>query len=86
MKEYEIHTTATYSTDGGTTEGSDFAEYVTAKNLVEAKRLLRAELQAAGYKNIKLDVIEASENSLQQRSAAYCFIFMHQGQTWREGA
>lgn len=31
MKEYEIHTTATYTTDGGTTEGSYFAEYVTAK-------------------------------------------------------
>ena len=59
MKEYEIHTTATYSTDDGTTEGSYFVEYVTAKNMVEAKRTLRAELQAAGYKNIKLDVIEA---------------------------
>ena len=58
MKEYEIHTTATYSTDGGTTEGSYFVEYVTAKNMVEAKRILRAELQAAGYKNIKLYVIE----------------------------
>ena len=31
MKEYEIHTTATYTTDGGTTEGSYFVEYVTAK-------------------------------------------------------
>ena len=59
MKEYEIHTTATHSTDGGTTEGSYFVEYVTAKNMVEAKRILRAELKAAGYKNIKLDVIEA---------------------------
>ena len=59
LKEYEIHTTATYSTDGGTTEGSYFVEYVPAKNMVEAKRILRAELQAAGYKNIKLDVIEA---------------------------
>ena len=48
-----------HSTDGGTTEGSYFVEYVTAKNMVEAKRILRAELQAAGYKNIKLDVIEA---------------------------
>lgn len=59
MKEYEIHTTATYITDGGTTEGSYFVEYVTAKNLVEAKRILRAELKAAGYKNIKLDAIKA---------------------------
>ena len=59
MKEYEIHTTATYSTDGGTTEGSYFVEYATAKNMAEAKRILRAELQAAGYKKIKLDVIEA---------------------------
>lgn len=59
MKEYEIHTTATYTTDGGTTEGSYFVEYVTAKNLVKAKRILRAELKATGYKNIKLDAIEA---------------------------
>lgn len=59
MKEYEIHTTATYSTDGGTTEGSYFVKYVTAKNMVEAKRILRAELKTAGYKNIKLDAIDA---------------------------
>lgn len=59
MKEYEIHTTATHTTDGGATEGSYFVEYVTAKNLVETKRILRAELKAAGYKNIKLDAIKA---------------------------
>lgn len=59
MKEYEIYTTATYSTDGGTTEGSYFVEYATAKNMAEAKRILRAELKTVGYKNIKLDVIEA---------------------------
>lgn len=50
---------ATHSTDGGTTEGSYFAEYATAKNMAEAKRILRAELKTFGYKNIKLDVIEA---------------------------
>lgn len=81
MKEYEIHTTATYTTDGGTTEGSYFVEYVTAKNLVETKRILRAELKAAGYKNIKLDAIEAQENSMQQKSAACCFVLIHQCQT-----
>ena len=59
MKEYEIHSTATYTTDGGTTEGSYFVEYVTAKNMAEAKHLLRSELKAAGYKNIKMDAIEA---------------------------
>ena len=59
MKEYEIHTTATYTTDGGTTEGSYFVEYITAKNMAEAKQILRAELKAAGYKNSKLDAIEA---------------------------
>ena len=48
MKEYEIHTTATYTTDGGTTEGSYFVEYITAKNMAEAKQILRAELKAAG--------------------------------------
>lgn len=59
MKEYEIHTTATYTTDGGTTEVSYFVEYVTAKSIAEAKRILRTELKDAGYKNIKLDAIEA---------------------------
>ena len=50
---------STYSTDGGTTEGSYFVEYITAKNMADAKRILRAELKAAGYKNIKMDAIEA---------------------------
>lgn len=59
MKEYEIHTTVTYTTEGGTTENSYFVEYVTAQSVAEAKRILRAELKAAGYKNIKLDAIEA---------------------------
>lgn len=59
MKEYEIHSTATYTTDGGTTEGSYFVEYVTAKSMAEAKRILRTELKVAGYKNIKLDAIVA---------------------------
>ena len=59
MKEYEIHTTATYSTDGGTTEGSYFVEYIIAKNMAEAKRILRAELKATGYKNIKMEATEA---------------------------
>ena len=59
MKEYEIHSTATYTTDGGTTEGSYFVEYVAAKNIAEVERILRAELKDAGYKNINLDGIEA---------------------------
>lgn len=59
MKEYEIHSTATYTTDGGTTEGSYFVEYVAAKNIAEIERILRAELKDAGYKNINLDAIEA---------------------------
>ena len=59
MKEYEIHSTATYTTDGGTTEGSYLVEYVAAKNIAEVERILRAELKDAGYKNINLDAIEA---------------------------
>ena len=59
MKEYEIHSTATYTTDGGATEGSYFVEYVAAKNIAEVERILRAELKDARYKNIKLDAIEA---------------------------
>ena len=41
MKEYEIHTTVTYTTEGGTTENSYFVEYVTAKSVAEAKRISR---------------------------------------------
>ena len=59
MKEYEIHTTATYTTDGGTTEGSYFVKYITAKNMTEAKQSLRTELKTAGYKSIKMEAIEA---------------------------
>ena len=59
MKEYEIHTTVTYTTEGGATESSYFVEYVTAKSMAEAKRILRSELKAVGYKNIKMDAIEA---------------------------
>ena len=58
MIEYEIHTTVTYTTDGGTKESGYFVEYVTAKNMAEAKRILRSELKAVGYKNIKMDAIE----------------------------
>lgn len=58
MKEYEIHTTATYTADGGTKESGYFVKYITAKNMAEAKRILRAELKASVYKNIKMDAIE----------------------------
>ncbi|MDO4812389.1 MAG: hypothetical protein Q3995_02575 [Eubacteriales bacterium] len=59
MKEYELHISANYKTDGGSKEGSYFVEYVTAKSMTEAKQILRAELKAAGYRNIKIDAIEA---------------------------
>ena len=59
MIEYEIHTTVTYTTGGGTKESGYFVKYITAKNMTEAKRILRAELKAAGYKNVKMEAIEA---------------------------
>ena len=37
MKEYEIHISANYMTDGDSEEGSYFVEYVIAKSAAEAK-------------------------------------------------
>ena len=59
MKEYEIHVSATYTTDGGTREGTYFVEYRDAKTAADAKRILKEELKTEGYRNIKLDAIEA---------------------------
>ncbi len=59
MKEYEIHVSATYTTDGGSKEGTYFVEYRNAKTAAEAKRNLKAELRAEGYHNITMDAIEA---------------------------
>ena len=58
MTEYEIHTTVTYTTDGGTRECGYFVKYITAKTMTEAKRILRAELKADGYKNIKMEALK----------------------------
>jgi len=54
MKEYEIKVSASYITDGGSKEWNAFKEYVTAKTPAEARKILRAELKAEGYKNITL--------------------------------
>ena len=59
MKEYEIHISANYMTDGGTEEGNYFVEYVIAENATEAERIKTAELKAAGYYNIGMNTIEA---------------------------
>ena len=59
MKEYEIHVAASYITSGGSKEWNAFTEYVTAKNKTEAKRILKEQLKAEGYKNITMDAIEA---------------------------
>ena len=59
MKEYEIHISANYKTDGGSEEGNYFVEYVTAESAAEAEQIKSAELEAAGYYNIEMDTIEA---------------------------
>lgn len=58
MKEYEIHVSASYMTDGGTKEWTYFKEYVQAETAAAAKSGLKAELKAQGYRNIKLDTIK----------------------------
>jgi len=59
VKEYEIHISASYITEGGSREGSCFVEYVTAENAAEAERIKMTELKAVGYYNIEMDTIEA---------------------------
>lgn len=59
MKEFEIHVSASYRTDGGSKEWNTFKEYVTAESAAAAKKQLRAELKAEGYHNIQMDAIEA---------------------------
>ena len=59
MKEYEIHVSASYITDGGSKEWNAFTEYVNANTAAEAKRILKAELRSEGYHNITMDAIEA---------------------------
>ena len=39
MKEYEIHISASYNTDGGTKEWGYFTEYLSAGSAAEAKRI-----------------------------------------------
>lgn len=60
MKEYEIHVSASYVTDGGAKEWNAFTEYVTAKNAAEAKKILRAELKEDGYKNITMEAMRVT--------------------------
>ena len=58
MKNYEIRVSASYTTDGGTKEWNCFKEYIEANTAAEAKKILRAELKADGYKNISMEAIE----------------------------
>lgn len=59
MKTYEIHVSASYVTDSGSREWNCFREYVEAATAAAAKKALRAELKAGGYKNIEMDAVEA---------------------------
>ena len=57
MKEYEIHVSASYITDGGSEEWNCFKEYRTGKTAAEARRSLKAELKADGYRHIEMDAV-----------------------------
>ena len=60
MKTYEIHVSASYTTDGGSKEWNAFTEYVEAKSAAEAKKILRAELKEDGYKNITMEAMRVT--------------------------
>ena len=57
MKEYEIHVSASYMVNEHK-EYNCFKEYVSAKS--EAKKILKAQLKAEGYKNIEMEAIEVA--------------------------
>ena len=59
MKEYEIHVSASYKSQGGQKEWTYFKEYVMADTKAQAKAKMRAELKEQGYHNITLAAIEA---------------------------
>lgn len=61
MKEFEIHVSASYMTDGGTKEWNAFTEYVNADTTAEARKILRAELRAEGYHNITMSDVIATD-------------------------
>lgn len=58
MTQFEIHVSASYITEGQEKAWNCFKEYVEAKSAAEAKKSLRAELKAEGYKNISMEAIE----------------------------
>ncbi len=61
MKEFEIHVSASYRTDGGSKEWNAFTEYVRAKTPAEAKRALKSELMVEGYHNITMSDVIATD-------------------------
>jgi hypothetical protein len=59
MREFEIKISASYITSGGSKEWNAFKKYVVAKDTNEAKRKLKAELKADGYRDITIsDIID----------------------------
>lgn len=59
MKEYEIHVSVTYTSQGGTKEYDYFMKYVFAKNATEAKKIVRTALKADGFKTLNMDAVES---------------------------
>lgn len=58
-REYEVHVSASYITEGQTKAWTYFREYVVAASEKEAKAICRDMLRAEGYKNISMEAIEA---------------------------
>ena len=54
MKEYEIFVSVSYMVNENE-KYNCFKEYVEAKSATEAKKILRAQLKAEGYKKITMD-------------------------------
>ncbi|MFA5561358.1 MAG: hypothetical protein WDA00_01785 [Eubacteriales bacterium] len=58
MKEHEIHVNASTSRTEQK-ERNCFKDYICACSEDDAKQILREKLKEEGYRNIKLDAIEA---------------------------
>lgn len=57
MKDFEVHVSASYVA-AGVERWNSFKEYVTAETAAEAKKQLKSELKADGYRHIEMDAIE----------------------------
>lgn len=56
MKEYELHVSVSYVTDGGSKQYDSYLEYVNANTMRDAKKIVRDQFRACGIKILSMEV------------------------------